>query len=412
MGSENRQTTAATTSTIPVRQLLGTANAQTASAATSAGPVHQLLGSANAETTPAAAKRKDPTQHAKGRTGECPGPRKETATQRNAPAAPCPCSAHCPASAARLNIWSPPEREFGERSPAPMWSRDGATRMRKGRGAYGPFVGICACGTDRHQSSHLTQDSAQPKGNVVHGGGKYACRVRGDLCGAGKGHVGQGSQPRQLLGICPAGTPSQADKKLAIYDAFCLFNDSRSGLLSLGEINGAMQYLKLQPTELDVIDFVTSADQDGDGKLSYNEWWEAVCDPEAKLSLMDDDDEPEVVRRSPSLSVESATVKPLQEEVCVPVPRPVRPPVHPLCAPAWQWWVPSVPCGMPGVCLRYVTRAPSRLATGVCLLRHDQMEQGPPEPQTGRSTFLLSSGRVLLSGLWDGADCTSCPARC
>ena len=43
-----------------------------------------------------------------------------------------------------------------------------------------------------------------------------------------------------------------------------------------------------------------------------------------------------------------------------------------------------------------------RLATSVCQLRHDQMEQGPTEPQSERSTFLLSSGgaggRVLLSG--------------
>ena len=28
-------------------------------------------------------KRSDPTQHAKGRKGDCPGPRKETATRRN-----------------------------------------------------------------------------------------------------------------------------------------------------------------------------------------------------------------------------------------------------------------------------------------------------------------------------------------
>ena len=34
----------------------------------------------------------------------------------------------------------------------------------------------------------------------------------------------------------------------------------------------------------------------------------------------------------------------------------------------------------------------SRLATSVCQLRHDQMEQGPTEPHAGRSTFLLSSG--------------------
>ena len=32
---------------------------------------------------------------------------------------------------------------------------------------------------------------------------------------------------------------------------------------------------------------------------------------------------------------------------------------------------------------------PPRLATSVCQLRHNQMEQGPTEPHAGRSTFLL-----------------------
>ena len=45
----------------------------------------------------------------------------------------------------------------------------------------------------------------------------------------------------------------------------------------------------------------------------------------------------------------------------------------------------------------------TRLTTSACQPRHDQMGQGPTEPQTGRRTFLLSSGgaggRVLLSGL-------------
>ena len=45
---------------------------------------------------------------------------------------------------------------------------------------------------------------------------------------------------------------------------------------------------------------------------------------------------------------------------------------------------------------------PSRLAASVCQLRHDRMEEGPTEPHTGRSTFLLSSGgaggRALLNG--------------
>ena len=50
-----------------------------------------------------------------------------------------------------------------------------------------------------------------------------------------------------------------------------------------------------------------------------------------------------------------------------------------------------------------------RFATSVCPLSRDQMEQAPTEPHAGRSTFLLSSGgaggRVLLRGLWYGADC-------
>ena len=34
----------------------------------------------------------------------------------------------------------------------------------------------------------------------------------------------------------------------------------------------------------------------------------------------------------------------------------------------------------------------TRLATSICQLRHDRMQQGPTEPHTGRGTFLLSSG--------------------
>ena len=47
-------------------------------------PVRHLLGPANAETAPhgTTAAHSDPTQHAKGRTRDCPGPRKETSTRR------------------------------------------------------------------------------------------------------------------------------------------------------------------------------------------------------------------------------------------------------------------------------------------------------------------------------------------
>ena len=54
------------------------------------------------------------------------------------------------------------------------------------------------------------------------------------------------------------------------------------------------------------------------------------------------------------------------------------------------------------------SEVPAALATGVCRLRHDRMEQGPTEPRAGCGASLLSSGgaggRVLLSGLWCGAD--------
>ena len=60
----------------------------------------------------------------------------------------------------------------------------------------------------------------------------------------------------------------------------------------------------------------------------------------------------------------------------------------------------------------------TRLATSVCRLRHDQMEQGPTEPHAGRSTFLLSSGGAGGAGIteWLLIRCrfllrTSFPAR-
>ena len=58
-------------------------------ATTSTTAVRQFLGSANAETTPAGARPQRPSEssgpmhRAKGRMGDCPGPRKETATRRN-----------------------------------------------------------------------------------------------------------------------------------------------------------------------------------------------------------------------------------------------------------------------------------------------------------------------------------------
>ena len=45
----------------------------------------------------------DPTQHAKGRTGDCPGPRKETATRRNVTQGGGTCPVHSPAESRTLD---------------------------------------------------------------------------------------------------------------------------------------------------------------------------------------------------------------------------------------------------------------------------------------------------------------------
>ena len=91
VGSKNSQTTPATTSTAPIRQLLGAADVQTAHPPPhSAQPLHtnhwapRTRKRHQQERRPQRpSERSDPTQHAKGRMGDCPGPRKGTATRRN-----------------------------------------------------------------------------------------------------------------------------------------------------------------------------------------------------------------------------------------------------------------------------------------------------------------------------------------
>ena len=66
----------------PIRQLLGAANTQTAHPATfSTAPAHQRHQQEHRPQRPT--ERSDPTQHAKGRTGGCPGPRKGATTRRD-----------------------------------------------------------------------------------------------------------------------------------------------------------------------------------------------------------------------------------------------------------------------------------------------------------------------------------------
>ena len=86
----NSQTTPATTSTSSIRQLLGAADAQTAHMPHSAHPQHTNYWAPRTRQRHQQEHRpqrptenSNPTQHAKGRTGDCPGPRKETTTRRN-----------------------------------------------------------------------------------------------------------------------------------------------------------------------------------------------------------------------------------------------------------------------------------------------------------------------------------------
>ena len=86
----NSQTTPATTSTSSIRQLLGAADTQTAHHATLAQPQHTNHWAPRTRKRHQQEHRpqrptesSDPTQRAKGRTGDCPGPRKGATTRRN-----------------------------------------------------------------------------------------------------------------------------------------------------------------------------------------------------------------------------------------------------------------------------------------------------------------------------------------
>ena len=74
----------------PIRQLLGAADTQSAHLPHPAQPQHtdhwapRTRKRHQQEHRPQRpTERSDPTQHAKGRTGDCPGPRKGTTTRRN-----------------------------------------------------------------------------------------------------------------------------------------------------------------------------------------------------------------------------------------------------------------------------------------------------------------------------------------
>ena len=70
---------------------------------------------------------------------------------------------------------------------------------------------------------------------------------------------------------------------------------------------------------------------------------------------------------------------------------------HGIAAKVCRWWW-SVSCRLrpelyaKGKQILVIGVHRNRIATSVCQLGHDQMEQGPTEPHIGRSMFLLGSG--------------------
>lgn len=67
---------------------------------------------------------------------------------------------------------------------------------------------------------------------------------------------------------------------MLLYDAFSKFNYSKNGFLTPAEIWGTFHYLGVHLTALDILDFVTAADMDRDGNVSYRELVDILSDPD------------------------------------------------------------------------------------------------------------------------------------
>ena len=110
----------------------------------------------------------DPTQHAKGRTGGCPGPRKETATRRNVTqGGPNGLTTHCEpgrvsgsggngtldfcaAGLVRFRNFHGARQSLTNHSPE-HWVRTAA------RSKFPRFFGLCIRGSEHSASAHVSQ---------------------------------------------------------------------------------------------------------------------------------------------------------------------------------------------------------------------------------------------------------------
>ncbi len=71
------------------------------------------------------------------------------------------------------------------------------------------------------------------------------------------------------------------EKGLMLYDAFCKFNFSRNGYLTPGEVWGGFDYLAIEATAVDVLDFFNAADTDKDGLLNFRDFIEILQDSDS-----------------------------------------------------------------------------------------------------------------------------------
>jgi Ca2+-binding EF-hand superfamily protein len=79
------------------------------------------------------------------------------------------------------------------------------------------------------------------------------------------------------------------ERGMLLYDAFNKFNYAKNGLLSPAEVWGTFQYLGVEMTAMDILDFVNAADMDRDGNISYRELVDILSDPD-KQGVNDEED--------------------------------------------------------------------------------------------------------------------------
>ena len=97
-------------------------------------------------------------------------------------------------------------------------------------------------------------------------------------------------------------------KGILLYDAFKVFDTDKNGFLSAAELYGALEWLGVRGlSPLDILEFVKTADADGDNNISYNEFIEMLRD--------DEDDDPESSTFKPGfLRLSTIEIQPKGEE--------------------------------------------------------------------------------------------------